>query len=70
MATAPVDIPVQVKGLSDLQKLERRLQALEKEVTRLQTKAPKAAKAVGGIGKGAKGAIPALRAFGASVTAA
>ena len=70
MATAPVDIPVQVKGLSDLQKLERRLLALEKEVTRLQTKAPKAAKAVGGIGKGAKGAIPALRAFGASVTAA
>ena len=70
MATAPVDIPVQVKGLSDLQKLERRLQALEKEVTRLQNKAPKAAKAVGGIGKGAKGAIPALRAFGASVTAA
>ena len=42
VATAPVDIPVQVKGLSDLQKLERRMEALEKEVTRLYRKTAKA----------------------------
>ena len=67
MAVAPVDIPIQVKGLSDLEKLERRLLVLEKEVTRLQNTAPKAAKAVKGIGAGAKGAVGGIRAFGAAL---
>ena len=70
MAVAPVDIPIQVKGLSDLEKLERRLLVLEKEVTRLQNTAPKAAKAVRGIGAGAKGAVGGIRAFGAALTSA
>ena len=30
MASAPVDIPIQIKGLSDLQKMERRMEALER----------------------------------------
>ena len=54
MASAPIDIPVKVKGLSDLQKLERRMQALEKEVTRLQKVAPKAANNIRKIGPAGK----------------
>ena len=56
MASAPVDIPIQVKGLSDLQKLEKRMQALEKEVTRLQKGLPKAANNVRKFGGAARGA--------------
>ena len=70
MATAPVDIPVKIKGLSDLQKLERRMQALEKEVTRLQNVTPKAKNAIVGFGRGAKGAAGAVTAFGRSIQAA
>ena len=70
MASAPVDIPVQVKGLSDIEKLTRRMQALEKEVTRLQTATPKAANGVRGFGRSAKGAAGGVKALGASVKAA
>ena len=70
MASAPVDIPVQVKGLSDLQKLERRMEALEKEVTRLQTKLPKATNDVKKFGRSASGASKGVKAFGASLKAA
>ena len=70
MATAPVDIPIQVKGLSDLQKLERRMEALEKEVTRLQKAAQGTGRALPAVGKGAKGAAVGVRAFGAAVKAA
>ena len=67
MATAPVDIPVQVKGLSDLQKLERRMEALEKEVTRLNGKLPKAANNVRGFGRASKGAAGGVKALGTAI---
>ena len=67
MSTAPVDIPVQVKGLSDLQKLERRMVALEKEVTRLQKAAPKAAQATKALGRSAKGAAGGVKALGTAI---
>ena len=65
MSTAPIDIPVRIKGLSDLQKLERRMEALEKELEgvskdltvankkleKLGRTASKAAKGVKGLGK-------------------
>jgi len=63
LALAPVDIPIQVKGLSDLQKLERRMEALEKEVTRLQKTTPKAANSIkkfGGAARGASGGVGVL----------
>ena len=44
MATAPVDIAVKVKGLSDLQKLERRMQVLEKQVEGLNVDLEKTSK--------------------------
>ena len=67
MATAPVDIPVQVKGLSDLQKLERRMEALEREVTRLQKATPKAAQATKQLGRSAKGAAVGVKALGTAI---
>ena len=56
MASAPIDIPVQVKGLSDLQKLERRMEALEREVTRLGQAMPRASNSVKGFGNTSKAA--------------
>ena len=44
LATAPVDIAVKVKGLSDLQKLERRMQVLEKQVEGLNVDLEKTSK--------------------------
>ena len=44
MATAPVDIAVKVTGLTDLQKLERRMQVLEKQVERLNVDLDKTSK--------------------------
>jgi len=70
VATAPVDIPVQVKGLSDLQKLERRMEALEKEVKRLNGTLPKTGKAAEAAGKGAKRGAVGVKAFGAAVKTA
>ena len=40
MASAPIDIPVKIKGLSDIQKLERRMEALEKDVGKLNRTLP------------------------------
>jgi TP901 family phage tail tape measure protein len=70
LASAPVDIPIQIKGLSDLQKMERRMEALEKEITRVQKITPKAANSVVKFGRGAKGAVAGVRALGTSVKAA
>ena len=67
MASAPVDIPVQVKGLSDLQKLERRMEALEREVTRLQTKTPKAANNVRRLGQVSRGAAGGVKTLGVAI---
>ena len=42
MATAPIDVAVRTTGLADLQKLEKRMDALQKEVDQLTKKLPKA----------------------------
>ena len=70
MSSAPIDIPVKVKGLSDLQKLEARMKALEKEVTRLQKTAPKAANNIRKIGPAGKVAAGGMKALGAGIKAA
>ncbi len=67
MASAPIDVPVQVKGLSDLQKLERRMEALEKEVTRLNKALPKTARELASAGRSAKGAAVGIKAVGTAV---
>ena len=68
MATAPVDIPVQVKGLSDLQKLERRMDALEKEVTRLTKKLPAASNNVRKFGRASAYATKSVGGLGVAVS--
>ena len=70
MASAPVDIPIKVKGLSDLQKLERRMEALEKEVTRLGKGLPKATNNVRNFGRASRGAAGGVKALGAAVKSA
>ena len=67
MAKAPVDIPVQVSGLSDLQKLERRMVALEKEITRLNGKTPKAENNVKKLGSSARGASVGVKTLGTAI---
>lgn len=64
MATAPVDIPVKVRGLSDLQKLERRMEALEKEVARLTKQLPKAANGMKKTGRAAATATGNIQRLG------
>ena len=70
MASAPVDIPIQIKGLSDLQKLDKRMQALEKEVTRLQKSAPKAANGISKFGLAARGSAGGVKALSVAVKSA
>ena len=48
MATAPIDVAVRTTGLADLQKLEKRMDALQKEVDQLTKKLPKASGKQGG----------------------
>ena len=51
MSKAPLEIPVIVKGMSDLDKLARRMEVLEAEVTRLNKKLPKTNREVEKVGK-------------------
>jgi TP901 family phage tail tape measure protein len=67
LANAPVDIPIKVKGLSDLQKLERRMEALEKEITRVQKTAPKAANGISKFGLAARGSAGGVKALGLAI---
>ena len=46
MAKAPVDIVLGVSGLSDLEKLERKMQQLETKVAKLDKTLPKAANGI------------------------
>ena len=64
MAIAPVDIPVKVKGLSDLQKLERRMEALEKQIEQLNADLLKNASATKKTGKAAATATGNIQRFG------
>jgi TP901 family phage tail tape measure protein len=69
-AVAPVDVAIKVKGLSELQKLSARMEALEKEITRLQGKLPKAANGIAATGRAAKGAAGGVNVFGAALKSA
>lgn len=53
MASAPIDIPVKVKGLSDVDKLVKRMNVLEKEVSQLTKKLPKATNGIEKTGRAA-----------------
>lgn len=64
MASAPIDVPIKVKGLNDLQKLERRMEALEKEVERLTKDLNKNAEASKKAGKAAATASGNIQRFG------
>jgi TP901 family phage tail tape measure protein len=69
-AVAPVDVAIKVKGLSELQKLAARMEALEKEITRLQGKLPKTANGIAATGRAAKGAAGGVGVFGAALKSA
>lgn len=53
MATVNVDIKTEVKGLTDVQKLEKRIKALEANVTALNQKLPAAANGIRKTGRAA-----------------
>ena len=69
-AVAPVDIDVTVKGLSEVEKLSKRIMALEKEITRLQGKLPKAANGIKTFGRASTGASAGVKTLGAAINAA
>ena len=70
MSKAYVDIQASVKGMSDVEKLERRMQALEKEVKRLQTATPKAANAINRFGRSSRQAASGVKILGGAVRTA
>ena len=64
MASAPVDIPIKVKGLSDLQKLEQKMEQLEREVSKLNAKLPKASNNIKKTGRAAASATGNVQRLG------
>ena len=64
MASAPVDIPIKVRGLSDLQKLEQRMQALEKDAAKAARTLPKAANGIKKTGRAAATATTNVQRLG------
>ena len=64
MPTAPIDIPVKVKGLSDLQKLEKRMEQLERDLAKVSKVAPKAANGIRQTGRAAATATGNVQRFG------
>jgi len=63
VSTAPIDIPVKVKGLSDLQKLERRMETLERDLEKVSGKLTKAEKKIKKFGSSAKKASGGLKSL-------
>ena len=70
MAQTNVDVKVAVKGEGDLNKLLKRMNALEKEVNQLNAKLPKTANAIKATGRAAKPAAAGVRGLGAAFKAA
>ena len=66
MAQTNVDVKVAVKGEGDLNKLLKRMNALEKEVNRLNGTLPKTANAIKATGRAAKPAAAGIRGLGAA----
>ena len=63
-ATAPIDIQIRTKGLSDLQKLEKRMEALERDVTKLNKTLPKTSNAIKSTGRAAATATGNIQRMG------
>ena len=68
MATTPIDIQIRTRGLSDLQKLERRMEALERDANKLTQTLPKASNDVRRFGNSAKGASGKIGKLTSSIT--
>ena len=66
MSKAYVDIQASVKGMSDVEKLERRMEALEREVTKLTSKLPQASNNVRKFGRASKTAAAGGKALSAA----
>nr|BAR36027.1 unnamed protein product [uncultured Mediterranean phage uvMED] len=64
MASAPVDIPIKVKGLSDLQKLEKRMEALERDIAKLNKQLPTAENGIRKTGRAAGTATGNIQRMG------
>ncbi len=70
MPVSVLDVKLGVKGLSEVEKATKRIEALEKNVKDLEASARKTGSALPVVGKGAKGAAAGMKAFGASINAA
>jgi TP901 family phage tail tape measure protein len=70
LAQTNVDVKVAVRGEGDLDKLLKRMNALEKEVGQLTKKLPAAANGIRDTGRAAKGAAAGVTAFGAALKSA
>ena len=66
MATAPIDLPIKVKGFGDLDKLVKRMNVLEKEVSQLTRKLPKVSNGIRNTGRSAKSAAGGVKALNAA----
>ena len=64
MAKAPIDVAVNIKGLQDLEKLQQRMDKLEKEVARLNKTLPKAANGIRKTGRAAATATGNVQRLG------
>jgi len=64
LASAPIDIPVKVRGLSDLQKLEKRMEQLERDLAKVAKVAPKAANGIRQTGRAAGTATGNIQRMG------
>ena len=64
LATAPIDIPVKIKGLTDLQKLEKKVEQLERDLAKVSRTGPKAANAIKKTGRAAATATGNIQRLG------
>ena len=64
MASAPIDIPVKIKGLNDLQKLERKMEQLERDLAKVNRQLPKTANDIKKTGRAAATATGNIQRFG------
>ena len=70
MASTVIDVAVRTKGESELDKLNQRMLALERQVAKLQGDLPKAGAAMGGLGRAARGASAGIGTIGTALQAA
>ena len=64
MASAPIDVALNVKGLQKLKDLEKRMEALEKDVSKLNKTLPRAANNIQRTGRAAATATANVQRLG------